>query len=64
MVLHDARASRGRFYPNIFSFAIRFEADDTSAYGDTARSQSVLKMLELPVAREEVAIPAANKTPA
>ena len=51
-----------RHYTCYFTFAIRFEKDDTNAEQDTANFQSILNLLGLPAAIEMV-IPASDKTP-
>lgn len=60
--IEAALDQRGRHYACYFTFAIRFEKDDTDAEKDTANFQTILKMLGLPVAMEMV-IPSNDVTP-
>ena len=60
--IEAALDQRGRHYACYFTFAIRFEKDDTGAEKDTANFQTILKMLGLPVAMEMV-IPSSDVTP-
>lgn len=61
--LQNAVLQRGRYYAEVFSFSVYFEADDTSAFRDTEHFQNVLKMLELPAATELVIL-ANDRNPA
>lgn len=61
--LQNAVSQRGRYYAEVFSFSVYFEADDTSAFRDTEHFQNVLKMLELPAATELVIL-ANDRNPA
>lgn len=60
--IETALDQRGRHYSNYFTFAFRFEADDTAAEKDTANFQTILELLGLPQAVELV-IKAGDKTP-
>lgn len=60
--IEAALDQRGRYYACYFTFAIRYEKDDTNAEKDMANFQTILKMLGLPVAMELV-IPADDVTP-
>jgi hypothetical protein len=60
--IEAALDQRGRHYACYFTFAIRFEKDDTGAEKDTSNFQTILKMLGLPVAMEMV-IPSGDVTP-
>ena len=60
--IEAALDQRSRHYACYFTFAIRYEKDDTSAEKDMANFQTILKMLGLPVAMELV-IPADDVTP-
>lgn len=46
--LEEAIFKKSRYYAEVFSFSMRFEADDSAHY------QSTLKMLELPPAKKAV----------
>lgn len=60
--IEAALDQRGRHYACYFTFAVRFEKDDTSAEKDTANFQMILKMLGLPVAIEMV-LPSSDVKP-
>lgn len=53
-VIQDTIEPRGRYYHEVFPFAVRFEADNTHADKDTKHFQHMLKMLGLLKARELV----------
>ncbi|KAI9784781.1 MAG: hypothetical protein M1839_001511 [Geoglossum umbratile] len=53
-VLEEAIAQRGRYYTSHISFSIRFEADDSFASRNTTHFQNILRLLNLPQARELV----------
>lgn len=52
--IEAALDQRGRHYACYFTFAIRFEKDDTSVEKDMANFQTILKMLGLPVTVEMI----------
>ncbi|MCJ1373798.1 hypothetical protein MMC20_005028 [Loxospora ochrophaea] len=60
--LEHAIEARGKRYDWIETFAIRFADDDTRAVNDTANFQSLLQMIGLPAAREQV-VPANSVIP-
>lgn len=55
--IEAALDQRGRRYAHVFSFYVRFEADDTSAEKDSSNFEDILKMLGLPEAKKIIISP-------